>query len=131
MRIFSFSFHRRMPDDDCGNGGGFVFDARSLPNPGREERFKPLTGKDAPVIEYLNQQESVHQYLSNVLALVDASVKQLPARGFKNLMVSFGCTGGQHRSVFLAEQVARHLRGRTAAVDSAMVRHIELENMSR
>ena len=62
VRIFSFSFHNGWPKDETGNGGGFVFDGRSLPNPGREERFKPLTGKDAPVIEYLNQQESVHQY---------------------------------------------------------------------
>ena len=65
MRIFSFSFHRGLPQDETGNGGGFVFDGRSLPNPGREERFKTLTGKDAPVIDYLNQQESVHQFLAN------------------------------------------------------------------
>ena len=77
MRIFSFSFHRETPADETGNGGGFVFDARSLPNPGREERFKPLTGKDAAVIDYLNQQESVHQYLASVLSLVDASVSSL------------------------------------------------------
>ena len=64
VRIFSFSFHREMPTDESGNGGGFVFDARSLPNPGREERFKQLTGKDASVIDYLNQQESVHQFLA-------------------------------------------------------------------
>src|SRR5712692_2083477 len=74
VRIFSFSFHRGLPKDDSGNGGGFVFDGRSLPNPGREERFKALTGKDAPVIDYLNQQESVHQFLASVLSLVDASV---------------------------------------------------------
>ena len=65
MRIFSFSFHRGLPQDDTGNGGGFVFDGRSLPNPGREERFKTLTGKDAPVIDYLDQQESVHQFLAS------------------------------------------------------------------
>src|SRR2546430_4719724 len=70
VRIFSFSFHRGWPKDESGNGGGFVFDGRSLPNPGREERFKTLTGKDAPVIEYLNQQESVHQFLAGVLSLV-------------------------------------------------------------
>jgi aminoglycoside/choline kinase family phosphotransferase len=127
VRIFSFSFHRHMPTDESGNGGGFVFDARSLPNPGREERFKQLTGKDAPVIEYLNQQESVHQFLSNVLSLVDATVKSYQGRGFRNLMVSFGCTGGQHRSVFLAEQLARHLRA-ASGVEVA-VRHVELENM--
>ena len=83
-----------------GNGGGFVFDARCLPNPGREEQFKPLTGKDDPVIEYLNQQESVHQFFSSAASLVDASVSSYQQRGFKSLMVSFGCTGGQHRSVF-------------------------------
>ena len=127
VRIFSFSFHRQVPTDESGNGGGFVFDARSLPNPGREERFKQLTGKDAPVIDYLNQQESVHQYLSSVLSLVDASVKSYQARGFKNLMVSFGCTGGQHRSVFLAEQLAKHLRAANGV--EVTVRHVALENM--
>ncbi len=124
VRIFSFSFHREMPADETGNGGGFVFDARSLPNPGREEQFKQLTGKDAPVMEYLNRQESVHQYLAHVLALVDASVSGYQRRGFKNLMVSFGCTGGQHRSVYLAEQLARHLRANGV---EAEVRHVEQE----
>jgi len=128
VRIFSFSFHRQPPTDESGNGGGFVFDARSLPNPGREERFKQLTGKDAPVIDYLNQQESVHQYLAGVESLVDASVSTYQRRGFKNLMVSFGCTGGQHRSVYLAEQLAKHLCAN--GVD-AVVRHIELEKMGR
>src|ERR1039458_3557478 len=125
VRILSFSFHRGMPKDETGHGGGFVFDGRSLPNPGREERFKALTGKDAPVIEYLNQQESVHQFLASVMSLVDASVNNYRQRGFKSLMVSFGCTGGQHRSVFLAEQVARRLRGRNGV--EVVVRHRELE----
>jgi RNase adaptor protein for sRNA GlmZ degradation len=127
LRIFSFSFHRGAPEDDTGNGGGFVFDGRNLPNPGREERFKQLTGKDAPVIEYLNQQESVHQFLASVFSLVDASVSNYQQRGFKNLMVSFGCTGGQHRSVYLAEQVARRLRGRSGV--EVVVTHRELERM--
>ena len=127
VRIFSFSFHRGLPKDESGNGGGFVFDGRSLPNPGREERFKLLTGKDAPVIEYLNQQESVHQYLAGVMSLVDASVSNYQERGFKHLMVSFGCTGGQHRSVYLAEQLAKRLRGR-AGVEVAIT-HRELERM--
>ena len=128
VRIFSFSFHHQAPADESGNGGGFVFDARSLPNPGREERFKQLTGQDSPVIDYLNQQESVHQFLSHVMSLVDATIKAYQSRGFKNLMVSFGCTGGQHRSVFLAEQLARHLRA-TSGVE-VTVRHIEMENMA-
>src|SRR5882672_9335857 len=88
VRIFSFSFHRGLPKDETGNGGGFIFDGRSLPNPGREERFKMLTGRDAPVIDYLNQQESAHQYLANVMSLVDASVNSYQRRSFKNLMVS-------------------------------------------
>ena len=129
VRIFSFSFHRDMPADPSGHGGGFVFDARSLPNPGREERFRSLTGKDAPVIDYLNQQESVHQFLANVESLVDTSVSTYQRRGFKNLMVSFGCTGGQHRSVFLAEQLAKHLRA-AAGVEVA-IRHVELEKMGK
>jgi aminoglycoside/choline kinase family phosphotransferase len=128
VRILSFSFHRGMPKDESGHGGGFVFDGRSLPNPGREERFKALTGKDAPVIDYLNQQESVHQYLASVMSLVDASVSNYQKRGFKSLMVSFGCTGGQHRSVFLAEQVAKRLRGRNGV--EVVVRHRELEGRS-
>jgi len=125
VRVFSFSFHRGMPVDDTGHGGGFIFDCRGLPNPGREERFKSLTGKDAAVMEYLNREESVHQFLANAMALVDASVNAYQGRGFKNLMVSFGCTGGQHRSVFMAEQMARHLRSK-GGVDVA-VRHLALE----
>ncbi len=125
VRIFSFSFHHQMPTDDSGNGGGFIFDARSLPNPGREERFKQLTGKDPAVIDYLNQQESVHQFFVHVQSLVDSTVAAYQRRGFANLMVSFGCTGGQHRSVFLAEQLARHLRSNNGV--EVVVRHLELE----
>jgi aminoglycoside/choline kinase family phosphotransferase len=127
VRIFSFSFHRGLPKDDSGNGGGFVFDGRSLPNPGREERFKLLTGRDAPVIDYLNQQESVHQFLASVMSLVDASVNSYQRRGFKHLMLSFGCTGGQHRSVYLAEQVAKRLRERNTV--EVILQHRELERM--
>jgi aminoglycoside/choline kinase family phosphotransferase len=129
VRIFSFSFNRGIPKDETGHGGGFVFDARSIPNPGREERFKALTGKDAPVIEYLNQQESVHQFLASALSLVDASVSNYLRRGFTSLTVSFGCTGGQHRSVYFAEQLAKRLSDRNGV--EVVVRHLELENMNR
>jgi aminoglycoside/choline kinase family phosphotransferase len=127
VRIVSFSFHRGLPKDDSGNGGGFVFDGRSLPNPGREERFKSLTGRDAPVIEYLTQEQNVHQFLASVMSLVDTSVSNYQQRGFKHLMISFGCTGGQHRSVYLAEQVAKRLRGRPGV--EVIVQHRELERM--
>ena len=127
VRVGSFSFHRGLPKDESGHGGGYIFDARSLPNPGREERFKALTGKDAPVAEYLNQQESVHQYLAHVLSLVDASIANYQSRGFKNLSVAFGCTGGQHRSVYLAEQLAKHLRAKNGI--DIVLSHRELERM--
>ena len=125
VRILSFSFHRGVPQDDAGHGGGFVFDARSLPNPGREERFKASTGRDAEVIEYLAQHEDVGRFLANAATLVDASIDNYKQRGFKNLMVSFGCTGGQHRSVYLAEELARHLRAR-GDID-VVVQHRECE----
>ncbi len=129
VRVFSFSFHEGVPKDDSGNGGGYVFDARSIPNPGREERFKELTGKDAPVIEYLNQLESVHQYMANVMSLVDSTVASYQRRGFKHLMVSFGCTGGQHRSVFFAEQLAKHLQNRNGV--DVVVHHPVLEALGK
>jgi aminoglycoside/choline kinase family phosphotransferase len=127
VRIWSFSRHRDEPKDESGNGGGYVFDGRALPNPGREERFKLLTGKDTPVIEYLDQQESVRRFLDNVMSLVDAHVSEWQRRRFKNLMIAFACTGGQHRSVYLAEQVARRLRARNGV--DVIVRHRELERM--
>src|SRR5437588_7049675 len=129
VRVFSFSFHRGLPKDESGNGGGFIFDARSLPNPVREERFKPFTGKDAIVVDYLDRQESVHRFLASAVSLVDSSLSNYQSRGFKNLMVSFGCTGGQHRSVYLAEQLAKHLRARNGV--NVLVRHVELEKQGK
>jgi len=129
VRIFSFSFRQDLPKDQTGHGGGFIFDCRSLPNPGREERFKPLTGKDTAVIDFLNQQDGVHQFLASAISLVDASVSNYQSRGFENLMVSFGCTGGQHRSVYLAEQLAKHLCERNGV--DVQVRHLELEKLGK
>jgi len=129
VRVFSFSFHKGMPSDETGNGGGFVFDTRSITNPGREEQFRRLTGLDAPVAEFLSQQESVHQYLANVYSLVDASVSSYQRRGYRHLMVSFGCTGGQHRSVYMAEQLAKHLAG-ISGVD-VVVQHREAASWPR
>ena len=129
VRIFSFSFHGDKPVDDSGNGGGFVFDARSLPNPGREELYKQLTGKDEGVIDYLSQYGEVHQYFASVRSLVDESLNTYRRRGFTDLMVSFGCTGGQHRSVYLAETLAKHLQG----IDGieVVLRHLSLEKMGK
>jgi len=127
VRIMSFSFHCGLPRDESGHGGGFVFDARSLPNPGRDERFKSATGKDANVIEYLETQEAVRQFVGHAIALVDGAVDNYVHRGFKSLSLWFGCTGGRHRSVYLAEQLARHLRAREGL--DVIVKHRELEKL--
>jgi len=127
VRVFSFSFHKGMPADESGNGGGFVFDARSLPNPGREAEFRQLTGRDAPVIAYLDRQPSVHEFFHAACALVDSSVVNYRQRNFSNLMVCFGCTGGQHRSVYLAERMAGHLRKETGI--TVELRHVQLERL--
>jgi aminoglycoside/choline kinase family phosphotransferase len=128
VEVCSFSFHRGVPQDNSGHGGGFVFDARGLPNPGREQRFKSLTGKDQPVIDYLDQYASVREYLAHALALVDATVANYKERRFKHLSVAFGCTGGQHRSVYLAEALAKHLREQGGM--DVVLRHREQEKLS-
>ncbi len=130
LKIFSFSFHRSAPPkDESGHGGGFIFDARGLPNPGREERFQSLTGTDEAVIDYLSGQASVREFLASATSMVEASVKNYQERGFNNLMVGFGCTGGRHRSVYLAEALARHFRGWQGL--DVVVRHVEMEKLGQ
>ena len=110
VRIFSFSYKKGIPEDVSGNGGGYVFDCRALPNPGREAQYKTVTGMDTPVIEYFSRhQEKMDSFLENVYSLADQHIDNYLERGFKDLQFSFGCTGGQHRSVFCAEQLAKHL----------------------
>lgn len=109
VRVQSFSYKQSIPQDPSPNGGGFVFDCRALPNPGREPQYKTFTGKDQCVQDYLNQYHAVHEFCSHVFALVEQSVDNYLERHFDHLMVSFGCTGGQHRSVFFAEQTAKHI----------------------
>lgn len=110
VTVQSFSFKKGIPEDKSGNGGGFVFDCRALPNPGREKRYTSFTGKDKCVIEYLQQHKEVETFVNHVCALVDMSVDNYLERKFTHLTVNFGCTGGQHRSVYFAEQTAAHLR---------------------
>lgn len=110
VRVQSFSYKSGLPADDSGHGGGFVFDCRALPNPGRHEQYAALTGKDRPVIEFLADDAAVSEFLRHVVALVDQIVANYRSRNFTDIQVAFGCTGGRHRSVYCAEQLADHLK---------------------
>jgi len=113
VRVMSFSYRKGgIPEDKSGNGGGFVFDCRAMHNPGKYDKYKKITGADAPVIEFLESQGEVQRYLENVYGLVDPAVDKYIERGFLNLMVSFGCTGGQHRSLYCANHLAEHLKSK-------------------
>jgi aminoglycoside/choline kinase family phosphotransferase len=116
LRIKSFSFKTGIPFDETLNGGGFVFDCRSLPNPGRYEEFKQYTGKDQAIIEFLNEKQEVADFLMHIYALVDTAIHDYRARGLANMMISFGCTGGRHRSVYCAEKLHEHVK-QTMGVD--------------
>ena len=109
VRIFSFSYRKGIPEDTSGNGGGYVFDCRSTHNPGRYEPYKQLTGLDEPVIRFLEDDGEILTFLDSVYRLADAHVERYLQRGFTDLMFSFGCTGGQHRSVYCAQHLAEHL----------------------
>ena len=109
VKVYSFSFKKGIPEDPSGNGGGYVFDCRSIHNPGRYEPYKKLTGRDEAVIRFLEDDGEILTFLDHVYGVVDPHVETFAGRGFTNLMVSFGCTGGQHRSVYCAEHLARHL----------------------
>ncbi len=109
VRVMSFSYKKGIPEDPSGNGGGYVFDCRAVHNPGKYEQYKQLTGRNKPVIDFLEQDGEILQFLEHVDALADAHVQRFLERGFTNLSICFGCTGGQHRSVYSAEHVAHHL----------------------
>jgi RNase adaptor protein for sRNA GlmZ degradation len=126
IRVNSFSFIYGQIPTDAINGGGHVFDCRALPNPGRYKEYKQLTGQDEAVVEYLLKEKEVHQFLDLVYAIVEQSVEKYLERDFTDLMISFGCTGGQHRSVFSAEQLSQHLADKYEDV-IVVVRHIARE----
>ena len=107
--VYSFSYHRGIPKDLSGNGGGYVFDCRAVHNPGRYAQYKKLMGRDPEVIQFLEDDGEITEFLSHVYGLVDMHVARYIERGFTNLMFSFGCTGGQHRSVYSAQHVAEYI----------------------
>lgn len=109
VKVYSFSYHKGIPEDESGNGGGYVFDCRSTHNPGRYEPYKKLTGVDEPVIRFLEDDGEILTFLESVYKLADAHVARYIQRGFTSLMFSFGCTGGQHRSVYSAQHLAEHI----------------------
>jgi len=110
INIYSFGYHRSgIPAGDPDHGGGFVFDCRGLPNPGREERFRERTGLDEQVIAFLDESPAAIEFLEHAYRLVELTAKEFIRRGFDSLMVSFGCTGGQHRSVYCAEKLVARL----------------------
>ena len=125
VKICSFSYKKGIPQDLSGNGGGFVFDCRGIDNPGRHEQYKTVTGRDKPVMEYLERQTRMQDFLNSVFDLVDISVEEYIRRGFSNLGVNFGCTGGQHRSVYAADALARHLKNKYKV--KVAVCHVEQE----
>ena len=112
VHIYSFSYKKGIPEDLSGNGGGYVFDCRSVHNPGKYERFRTVTGLDREVQDFLEEDGEIFTFLGHVFPLVDAHVDRFVSRGFTHLQVSFGCTGGQHRSAYSAQKLAEHLAGR-------------------
>lgn len=109
VRVVSFAYKKGIPTDPSGNGGGYVFDCRAINNPGKYDRFKKYTGLDQPVVKFLEDDGEITTFLEHAYAMVDAHVRRFIDRGFTSMMVCFGCTGGQHRSVYCAQHVAEHV----------------------
>lgn len=117
VRVESFSYRSGLPSDERGHGGGYVFDCRALPNPGRHERYSKLSGQDEEVMEFLGKEPAVKKFLTHVCGLIEQSVENYQSRNFTDILVAFGCTGGLHRSVFCAERLAERLRKKGVPVE--------------
>ena len=123
--VYSFSFKKGIPEDTSGNGGGYVFDCRAVHNPGRYDRYKTLNGLDEPVIRFLEEDGEITRFLRGVFEIVDAHVERFLQRGFTHMQVSFGCTGGQHRSAYSAEHLSAHIKEKFPEVKVKII-HREL-----
>lgn len=128
VTIHSFSYKKGIPEDKSGNGGGFVFDCRAIHNPGRYEKYKQLTGKDKEVIEFFEKESDIERFLNLTYTLVDSSIENYRKRYFSDLLVAYGCTGGQHRSVYSAERLAQHVRKKYNV--NVELHHQELDKLS-
>jgi aminoglycoside/choline kinase family phosphotransferase len=128
VAINSFSYHHEMPGDNSNNGGGYVFDCRLLENPGKLEEYKKMTGLDKPVIEFLENRTEVNRFLDHVYAIIDSSIDSYKKKGYSNLMVNFGCTGGQHRSVYCAEKLSNYLKNKFPGI-TIEIKHTELNRI--
>ncbi|MGI6574016.1 MAG: RapZ C-terminal domain-containing protein [Fermentimonas sp.] len=131
VRVFSFAYKKGIPNDTSGNGGGYVFDCRAINNPGKFERYNNVNGLDEPVIRFLEEEGEMTQFLDNIYPLVDRHVQRYIDRGFTDLMISFGCTGGQHRSVYAAQRVAEHIAKQFKVKVSLVHREQNLEQEFR
>ena len=131
VRIFSFAYKKGIPNDTSGNGGGYVFDCRAINNPGKYERYNNVTGLDEPVIQFLEEDGEILKFLDHIYPLVDSHVKRYKERGFTDLMISFGCTGGQHRSVYAARKTAEHISKKFGIKVSLVHREQNLEQVFR
>ncbi len=129
VRIFSFAYKKGIPVDTTGNGGGFVFDCRAVNNPGKYEHYRQFTGLDPEVVKFLEDDGGITKFLDNVYSLVDTHVKRFMERKFTHMQVCFGCTGGQHRSVYCAEHLAKHLSDRYDIKITVSHRELDIERI--
>jgi RNase adaptor protein for sRNA GlmZ degradation len=126
VRIFSFSYlYNGLPEDTTDNGGGFIFDCRFIYNPGRNIEFYDLTGKDEAVKNFLDKQQEMQEFLKNTFNIINPAIENYISRNFTDLMVSFGCTGGQHRSVYSAQKLEEHIHQKYPEVKTELT-HINL-----
>ena len=128
VKVYSFAYKKGIPNDVSGNGGGYVFDCRAINNPGKFERYSNVTGLDESVIKFLEDDGEIVDFLENIYPLVDMHVKRYMERNFTNLMISFGCTGGQHRSVYAAQHVAEHIHKKFGVKVSLVHREQNIEH---
>lgn len=126
INVRSFSYREGIPEDISGNGGGFVFDCRGILNPGRIEKYKQQTGRDSGVKDFLEKQTKMPDFLDNIKRIVKISIDNYIERGFSNLEINFGCTGGQHRSVYAADTLGQYLKAQYPEVN-VLIQHLVQE----